>query len=255
VASSIIPVSCNGGTDGGVDLVASGGVAPYLCSWSNGMTTQSITSLGAGDYSVTLTDQNSCLIQLTYSIPQPAISCNMFLDDLNYGINQNACFDATQIITTAGNGTTYTIANGANISVIAGQKISCLPGTSINAGAYAHCYITGDGQFCPVLKNSEIISTDQFTIMGQTNLRQIAENGFKVYPNPTTGLVTLDLSGMSDPGPVKVEIIGMCSEEVLSQNLPQSEKHTISLSGKPNGIYVLRLFSNSHASSVKIIKQ
>jgi hypothetical protein len=41
-------------------VVAGGGTIPYSYSWSNGATTQSITSLPAGTYTVTVTDANGC---------------------------------------------------------------------------------------------------------------------------------------------------------------------------------------------------
>jgi hypothetical protein len=43
-------------------VVASGGTTPYSYSWSNGATAQSITSLPAGTYTVTVTDGNGCQI-------------------------------------------------------------------------------------------------------------------------------------------------------------------------------------------------
>ncbi|TAD93371.1 MAG: hypothetical protein EAY75_01095, partial [Bacteroidetes bacterium] len=53
-------ISCNGGSDGAIDLSVSGGVGPYTYLWSNGANTEDITGLAAGPYSVTVTDANSC---------------------------------------------------------------------------------------------------------------------------------------------------------------------------------------------------
>jgi hypothetical protein len=46
--------------DGAVAVVPSGGRAPYTYRWSNGATTQNVTGLPTGTYSVTVTDANSC---------------------------------------------------------------------------------------------------------------------------------------------------------------------------------------------------
>ena len=63
-ASMGIPnmVSCSGGNDGSVSVTASGGTVAgnYTYLWSNGQTTATATNLIAGDYSVTVTDDNSC---------------------------------------------------------------------------------------------------------------------------------------------------------------------------------------------------
>jgi hypothetical protein len=66
-------VSCFGGTNGAVDLTVSGGFAPATYSWSNGATTQDISGLTAGSYSVTVTDVNGCVGSTTQTITQPTL--------------------------------------------------------------------------------------------------------------------------------------------------------------------------------------
>jgi hypothetical protein len=52
--------TCNGSTNGSVSVVASGGTPPYSYLWSTGATGTTISGLGEGDYSVTVTDANGC---------------------------------------------------------------------------------------------------------------------------------------------------------------------------------------------------
>ncbi|MEO8253612.1 MAG: SprB repeat-containing protein, partial [Flavobacterium sp.] len=53
-------VACNGGTNGVINLTPSGGTAPYTFVWGGGVTTEDRTGLAAGNYSVIITDGNSC---------------------------------------------------------------------------------------------------------------------------------------------------------------------------------------------------
>lgn len=71
VTAEIIPVSCLESSDGGIDLTVSGGVAPYGIAWSNDQTSEDLTGLPAGDYTVLITDSNGCAIQETYAVGLP----------------------------------------------------------------------------------------------------------------------------------------------------------------------------------------
>lgn len=64
-------VLCNGGGDGSIDLDVSGGTAGYTYLWSNGGTTQDITGLEVGSYSVTVTDANGCIATLVTAVGGP----------------------------------------------------------------------------------------------------------------------------------------------------------------------------------------
>ncbi len=50
----------NGDATGYLDLIVTGGTAPYSFLWSNGGTTSNISNLAAGDYSCMVTDASGC---------------------------------------------------------------------------------------------------------------------------------------------------------------------------------------------------
>ncbi len=65
-------VGCFGGSDGSLDLSVIGGSGSFSYLWSDGSTSEDLTSLAAGTYSVTVTDNNTCQYTATYVITTPA---------------------------------------------------------------------------------------------------------------------------------------------------------------------------------------
>ena len=70
---SVDSVTCFGGNDGAALVSPSGGISPYLISWSTGSVNDSIFGLnGITNYIVQVSDTNNCPMVLdTISIPQP----------------------------------------------------------------------------------------------------------------------------------------------------------------------------------------
>src|SRR5690554_1232353 len=66
-------VSCNGQTDGWASVNPSGGVGPYSVLWSTNDTTDTISNLIAGTYTVTITDANDCEITEDFDIIEPDV--------------------------------------------------------------------------------------------------------------------------------------------------------------------------------------
>ena len=66
-------VSCEGGSDGIVYVVPTGGVEPYTYKWSNGANTHIIENLEAGSYGVTVTDANGCVSYCVVGVAEPKI--------------------------------------------------------------------------------------------------------------------------------------------------------------------------------------
>lgn len=53
-------VTCPGASNGSTDLTVSGGVSPYTYLWSNGATSEDLTNVTGGTYTVIITDLNNC---------------------------------------------------------------------------------------------------------------------------------------------------------------------------------------------------
>lgn len=54
--------TCFNQSDGNITATATGGLTPYNFLWSNGSTTQSLTAISAGTYTITVSDSNGCVV-------------------------------------------------------------------------------------------------------------------------------------------------------------------------------------------------
>ncbi|WP_161622665.1 T9SS type B sorting domain-containing protein [Cesiribacter andamanensis] len=70
VTASLTHINCFGENTGAIDLSISGGAAPYTFDWGGGISTEDRTALLAGTYTVTVTDQNGCAVQQSFTITQ-----------------------------------------------------------------------------------------------------------------------------------------------------------------------------------------
>ncbi|HNW99278.1 MAG TPA: gliding motility-associated C-terminal domain-containing protein, partial [Bacteroidales bacterium] len=71
-ASSVVPVSCKGSGDGSIDVTVSGGTAPFSYHWSGpgsfSSSSEDISGLAPGTYSLTVTDAYNCVKTLSENI-------------------------------------------------------------------------------------------------------------------------------------------------------------------------------------------
>lgn len=64
-------VDCFGNKTGAINLGVSGGKAPLSYLWSTGNTSQNLLNIGAGTYTLDITDANGCITTAIYTITQP----------------------------------------------------------------------------------------------------------------------------------------------------------------------------------------
>ncbi|MBI2729439.1 MAG: T9SS type A sorting domain-containing protein [Sphingobacteriales bacterium] len=179
-------VSCFNNSNGTASVNAVGGTAPYSYSWSNGSSSQNISNLAAGVYTVTVKDANGCMATSSYEVTQPALPLTANASGTNV-----SCFNGTNgtaSVTVTG-GTvpyTYSWSNGSS-----SQNIS-----NLAAGTYTVTVTDANG--CTATSNTSITqpSAIVITIGTITNTCSGAGNG-SISSSATggTGILTYNWTG------------------------------------------------------------
>ncbi|WP_186439106.1 Ig-like domain-containing protein [Dokdonia sp. Hel_I_63] len=178
----VADVSCFGGNDGAINLEPSGGKAPYEFEWSNGATTEDLSGLSAGTYTVVVTDAYGCELEATAVVSGPAKAVSI---KPNTVITAVSCFEGNDgaINITPDGGTppyTYVWSNGATT-----QDIS-----NLEAGSYTVTVIDAN--------NCEAEST--FSVEQPTAALSITDTITNVLCNgDDSGAVQLTVSGGTAP--------------------------------------------------------
>jgi gliding motility-associated-like protein len=125
-------------------LTVTGGTAPYTYAWSNGATTQNLIGILPGNYSVTVTDANGCIVQGDFIVPPPSLPMDL---DLVGKFAVCTSGERGEIVASVTGGLapySYSWSNGATSSTI----------TDLLPGSYT--LIVTDSKGCSVSETIEI---------------------------------------------------------------------------------------------------
>lgn len=79
---SISNVYCHGDRSGHINLIGKGGKPPYVYAWEDGAFGNVRKNLPAGDYTLTLIDDNGCSVQETFRVTQPEHPLSVIVDSI-----------------------------------------------------------------------------------------------------------------------------------------------------------------------------
>ena len=215
-------VSCFGGNDGTATVSVTGGTAGYTYLWSpGGQTTQSISGLTAGTYSVTVTDSKGCTAVSSYTVTQPPL---LTIAVTGFVHLTNACVNNGSITVTVGGGTPnyqYAVDAGAYSAATASTTF-----TYTGLGSGLHTLFVKDSKGCiksttftltePLNTNLSLgsdINDNLFTVNGEIEpivynisevngktaspvvLRVNKPSGYNILFNPADVTITIGFPG------------------------------------------------------------
>ena len=221
---------CPGGATGAITLIPAGGTPSYSYSWSNGDTTQSISSLLAGSYAVTVTDNNGCMDSDTITLDDPAaiVASGTTGDDTG---SSNGTIDLTA---SGGTGNlSYLWSNGATTQDLSG----------LAAGTYSVTITDANG--CTDVQS---FTVDLVIAVGQTLNADV-----RVVPNPFEAAFTVQLA-----------VLGNASAQLLLTDLNGrllwemgnvTATQVLAEPALPAGIYFLEVRVGDQSKTIKLMRQ
>lgn len=204
-------------------------------TWNTGATTSSIAPTPTANASYTVTGANgTCTATANITVSVSALpSVSLTAAQTTVCVN-----GSTVALTGSPTGGVYT---GTNV---AGNVFT--PGAV--AGTFTPGYVlTSTVTGCSNTANVNIVVSPCTGLDSKTT----SLRGLAVYPNPNTGMVTVELNN----GAVKNIMVSDLTGRVVATETTSNDKMSINLSMMANGVYFVKIQSNNAVEIIKIVKQ
>jgi len=228
-------VTCKGDNDGTAVSTPDGGTSPYWYNWSTGDTTSDLSSLSAGTYTLTVTDDDNCWVEASVVVSEPAAVLSVLASATN------------ETSASANDGTASAVANGGTPTYSykwsnggGGSQI-----TGLDAGMYTATVTDANG--CRDFASTEV-KTDA------VGIPDISGGIFsRVYPNPTSGNLTVEVS-LDKSQLLNITIYNVIGEKItdISDARTLGGTYEIDLSDQPDGFYFIRLRTENGVLTQKV---
>lgn len=205
LAQALTPTIC-GVDNGAIDLSVSNGAEPYTFVWSNGASTEDLSGIVAGNYSVTVTGANGCTKTASLTLPN---------NDTNFDI--------------AGTATANTLCNGGN----GGLDITVTPAAQLGYSfAWSNGATTEDlsslpqGSYTVTVTEGNTCSAEAtFVVPNNTTAPNLSTTPAAAFCGTATGGVDMSISGGVPPFNIAWD--NGATTEDLSNLLPSTYEVTV----------------------------
>lgn len=228
-------VNCNGLCDGLVTGNVVGGTSPHTYKWSNGSNNDTITGLCAGNYTLTVIDNNGCIKSTSLAVSQPD-SLMLFISSTPETSGQN---NGTATVSAIGGTAPYSYKWNDS------QSQTAAAATGLSAGNYI-VTVTDDNS-CKenIGVNIDVTGLDWIN----NNIKTL------IYPNPLTNAQNLIIT--TDPDVINTVRIFNVIGKMLNEYILINEKEiVVPLNHLSQGVYIINIRTNRGLSiNQKVIIQ
>ena len=243
VSGVVNAADCFGGNSGSISVSVTGGTSNYTYQWSNGSTLSQLNNLSSGDYTVTITDANSCVLVDTFTVTQPS-PINVSISRGSNNANNPAYFELSVNGSSASGGTApyvYTWKREYPVGVF----------TNVGGGNNYTVYAAGTYSVTVVDANGCTVASNDFTYNNPPT--SVVENSgvikLEIYPNPFNDVAIVDFGRYISNSQLK--IFNIVGELVDEYEVRDTDKIEIERKEKVNGVY----FAEIEIDDKKIFKK
>lgn len=220
--------NCFGAKEGNAKVNVSGGEMPYTYYWSNGETTDEITGLGSGNYSVTVIDKVGRIAKATANIKQPE-EMVITADITNESNHRNDGKIDAHVV--GGTGPyQYIWSNGTE--------------GKVNSDLY-------EGEYSLTVYDANGCSSTQYY-----QVSRIREYKTSIYPNPSTGRFRISFDNI-ESGHYELQVYDAYGAVVLERSndiTVVSQVEILDISTKGKGVYFVRIaYDGKYEETTRII--
>lgn len=232
IVSTITDANCDNSVDGAIDITVTGGTGAYTFVWSGAQTTEDISGVMSGSYTVDVTDANGCTANSVETVgftnTSPTVTLTL--------TNDVAC-NTESTIMLSGESPTGGVWSGTGVT-----------GTNFDpsvagVGIHTITYMFTDGNGC---SNSAM---DDIQVDDCSGITENEENLFQVYPNPSTGIFIVSSEYVNGTITIR-DAIG----KVVYSNGFTTNKVSIDLTAVARGVYYITLSAEEGNMVQRIVR-
>ncbi|WP_163397512.1 T9SS type A sorting domain-containing protein [Flavobacterium fluviatile] len=227
--------SCNGESNGSINLTPLGGTPPYTFAWNDGIETEDRSGLAAGTYSVTINDSNGCTGIVSATILQP--------DAVDPPTG-----DAVQSFN-SGDDLSVLIANGQNIKWYATAENA----TNLVDELPLSTPIINNTTYYATQTQGSCASAVPLAIKAYNPLLSVNDNiksdvKITLYPNPVKDVLHFNAEAEID----KIAVFDVNGKKLLEKTL--NGDHKINVQSLLKGVYLIQVFTENEIKTLKFFK-